>query len=442
MNTTSFLNSKKHSSHLTRPAVVALSWVTTIALALLAAPALQAQTFTVLHSFTGGVDGNWPAAGLTMDAEGNLYGTTEYGGHEGVHCDGGACGTVFKLTRRGSTWVLNSVYEFKGGLDGKFPVARVVFGPDGRLYGTTSRGGGSGYGGEGNGTVFSLTPPATVCKSAVCPWAETIVYRFGGADGDVPNGEVVFDQTGNIYSTTQGGGGLACNCGVVYKLTPSNGSWTEHILYSFTGAADGASPNGTLIFDSNGSLYGTTLLGGGAFSECSGGCGTVYELTPSGSGWTENTLYAFQDQDDGAFPVAGLIFDQEGNLYGAASTGEVNNGGTVFELTHSSGNWTFLPLFSFPSMTFGSPGPQASLVMDAAGNLYGTTLTDGAYGEGSAFKLSNGSLGWTQTVLHDFTGGSDGAVPFSNLVFDTSGNLYGTAAGGGTGAGVVFEIML
>ena len=132
----------------------------------------QSQTYTALYSFTGGTDGYWPYAGLTMDAEGNLYGTTKYGGYAGVHCN--RCGVVFKLTRTGSSWALSTLYEFKGGLDGKFPVARVVFGPDGRLYGTTSEGGSDGDGGEGDGTVFSLTSPATVCKTALCPWTETI----------------------------------------------------------------------------------------------------------------------------------------------------------------------------------------------------------------------------------------------------------------------------
>ena len=396
MNTTSLLNSEKYSTHLTRTAFGTLSFVTMIALALIAVPTLHAQTYTVLHSFTGGADGYWPYAGLTIDAEGNLYGTTKYGGYEGMHCDGGACGTVFKLTRRGSTWVLNSLYEFKGGDDGKFPVARVVFGPDGRLYGTTSRGGGNGYGGEGNGTVFSLTPPATVCKTALCPWTETILYRFaGGSDGDVPNAEVVFDRTGNIYSTTEGGGELDCEglgCGVVYKL-PSSGGWTESVLYSFTDSTDGATPEGTLTFDANGNLYGAALHGGGGFTDCAFGCGAVYELTPSGSGWAENTLYIFQDQDDGVLPYAGLIFDQGGNLYGSASVGGVNNGGTVFELMYSNGSWTPVRIFGLQGSPFGTPGPRASLVMDAAGNLYGTTSNDGAYGDGSAFELTNGSVG-------------------------------------------------
>lgn len=404
----------------------------------------QSQTYTVLHSFTGG-DGYWPYAGLTIDAEGNLYGTTLYGGYEGAPCDGGSCGTVFKLTRTGASWILSTLYAFKGGDDGKFPLARVVFGSDGRLYGTTSRGGGNGNGGDGNGTVFSLTPPPTVCRNTLCPWAESILYRFaGGSDGDLPNGEVVFDEIGNIYSTTQGGGELDCGgfgCGVVYKLTPSSRGWTENVLYTFTDSTDGAIPNGTLIFDANGDLYGAALLGGGGFSDCYLGCGTVYELIPSGSGWTENTLYVFQAQNDGEWPISGLIFDSVGNLYGTASAGGVNNGGTVVELVHASGSWTLYRIFSFPTISGGTPGPQGSLVMDAAGNLYGTTSYDGPFGNGSAFELTN--VGWTQTVLHNFTDGDPGggSVPFSNLVFDAHGNLYGTTSHGGRrGGGVVFEI--
>ena len=220
--------------------------------------------------------------------------------------------------------------------------------------------------------------------------------------------------------------------GAVYELTPSGGGWSENVLYSFPGgASDGYFPQSGVALDNIGNLYGTTYYGG------TYGAGTVYRLTPSGSGWAENILYNFQAGDDGGYPFGGLIFDQFGNLYAATPTGGSGGGGTVFELTPSDGNWTFSVLYSFSAGT----GPYGSLTMDAAGNLYGTTFTVGAYGYGSVFKLTFSGGGWSATDLHDFTGGSDGGNPFGNVTLKPNGKLYGTASGGGAyGLGVVWEI--
>jgi len=373
---------------------------------------------------TGGPDGADPRARLTMDAEGNFYGTTRVGGKYGY-------GTVFKLAHKGSAWILTPLYTFAGGADGAQPKNRVIFGPDRSLYGTTDRGGG-GPCDSGCGTVFKLTPPATACKSAVCSWTKTLIYQFmGGSDGANPaHNDIIFDQAGNIYGTTLFGG--PGNLGTVYELMPVNGSWMESVIHSFSGTLDGFNPETGVTLDGAGNLYGTTYYGG------TYDAGIVYQLTPSESGWTENILYEFgQDNDPGTNPASGLIFDQSGNLYGATPTGGSGGGGSVFELTPSNGNWTFNVLYALGQGT----GPYGTMIMDAAGNLYGTTYTIGAYGYGSVFKLAPSGGGWAYTDLYDFTGGSDGGYIWAGLVMDANDNLYGAASSGGAyGNGVVFEV--
>ncbi len=383
----------------------------------------QAATFNVIYTFTGQSDGATPYAGLTMDRLGNLYGTTSAGG--------AGYGTVFQLKRSGSSWIQSTIYTFTGGNDGAGPRARVVLGPDGALYGTTLSGGGGGCGTQGCGTAFRLA-----CNTAICYWKETILHRFtGGTDGGQPLGDLVFDRSGNIYGTTQQGGlAQSCaglGCGIVFQLSHSNANWTENVLYQFAGGSDGSTPNGGVVFDHSGNLYGTTLKGG------SSNFGTVFQLTPSGSGWTQNVLYSFQDLLDGAYPDSGVMFDASGNLYGATILDGTGGGGTVFELTPSGSNWIFSVVYGLT----GNAGPFGNLSLDSAGNLYGTTYQDGAYTAGSGFKLTL-SLGiWTYTTLYNFAGGNDGGLPVSNLVFDSSGNRYGTASyGGSDGDGVVFEI--
>ncbi|MFZ0794834.1 MAG: choice-of-anchor tandem repeat GloVer-containing protein, partial [Candidatus Korobacteraceae bacterium] len=190
--------------------------------------------------------------------------------------------------------------------------------------------------------------------------------------------------------------------------------------------------------DSAGNLYGTTSAWGYGDTGC---CGTVFQLVNSGSGWTENTLYQFTDGNDGRIPYGGVIADAAGNLYGTTTTDGANGGGTVFELSPSGGGYTYQTLYSFSGEAGLEVGPYDDLAMDSAGNLYGTTYLDGRYGWGNVFKLAPSGSGWTYTSLHDFTGGSDGASPRCRLVFDSSGNLYGTTSIGGTnGYGVVFKI--
>jgi len=380
----------------------------------------QAQTYTVLHSFTNATDGANPTAGVTIDRAGNLYGTTSHGGI--------GHGTVYKLQRKGSSWALNPIYSFAGGAEGASPTARVILGPDSLLYGTTT------YGGSQNaGTVFRLAPSPKACSRAICPWTETLLYVFSGAaDGANPGyGDLVFDQAGNLYGTTYSGG--ESSEGIVFELMASNGMWTENSIYSFSGS-NGSGPLNGVIFDSAGNLYGTTYQGGRY------GYGTIFQLSPS-MGWTESVLHSFGYQNDGAYPRAGLIPDQSGNLYGATSDFAPGGGGLVFKLSPSGDSWTYLNVYNLTGTAFNRCGPWGDLAVDAAGNLYGTTFCDGPNKLGSVFKLTFSGGLWIYTSLHDFTGGNDGANPISNVVIDASGNLYGTAsAGGALGYGVVWEI--
>jgi uncharacterized repeat protein (TIGR03803 family) len=380
-----------------------------------------------------------------MDQAGNIYGTTASGGPSGY-------GDVFKLTRKGSGWVFSSLHDFTGRSDGCRPFSGLIFDGAGSLYGTTAYGGTPGCpdnGGPGNGVVFKLRPP--LCLTTLCPWKETVLYDFaGGSDGSNALGgyALVFDQAGNLYGTTSNGGLQGCEggCGTVFELSPSGSGWTETVLYRFTGGSDGAIPTSTLIFDQAGHLYGTTISGGlpGCPFLNYYGCGTAFELSRSGSGWTESVLYSFTGRGDGSRPVGGLIFDPSGNLYGTTQSGGDGGGGTVFQLVPSNGSWTLETLNSFS----GTDGSSATLALDGAGNLYGTTIADGAYNQGNIFELKPSNGGWTYTSLHDFCSEprcADGDASASTVIFDRNGNLYGTAVSGGVTAnidndGVVWEI--
>jgi uncharacterized repeat protein (TIGR03803 family) len=404
-------------------AAITLASALTFALAIFttATQSAQAQTYQSIHNFTGAT-GDRSLAGLAIDSEGNLYGTTAWGGASGI-------GSVFELKKTASGYVYSLLHSFAGGNDGQFPASAVVIGTNGVLYGAAVGGGD----GRSDGVVFSLKPPAKGCGTS-CSWTESVLYRFtGGDDGRNPWGGVILDAKGNLYGTTANG---ATAGGVVYELIPSDGVWTIKILYTFTGGADGDSPLSGVTFDHAGNLYGTTSSGGdgGGF-----GNGAVYELTPSGSGWTEHTLYDFQNGSDGATPQAGVMIDSSGNVYGDTPCCGSGNGGTVFELTSSNGEWAFHLLYSL-SGDFG-PGPEGNLIMDSAGNLYGTTLDDGVHDKGSVFKLSPGESGWSYTSLEDFTGGFEALGATGGVVFDKEGNLYGaTYSDGGSINGVVFEI--
>jgi uncharacterized repeat protein (TIGR03803 family) len=394
---------------------------------------VQAQTYTVIHNFTGGSDGANPASGLTIDRAGNFYGTASTGGV--------GYGTVFKLVNHDSAWLTIPLYSFTGRDDGAGPFATMTLGPDGRLYGTTQEGGGSSCGGEypGCGTVFLVTPPSKPSGRILGGWTDQVLHAFtyGGPDGIFPEfAELVFDHVGNIYGTTTGGG--SGDNGTVYKLTRSGDAWTESFVHLFEGA-DGSDPWSGVIFDSAGNLYGVTESGG-AYNY-----GAIYDLMPSGSGWTESVLYSLQGGGDGSAPYGGLIFDQLGNLYGTTA-GTPNGSGTVFELIKlPNGSWTHVVLYRFSQVGYNG-GPISSLVMDATGNLYGTTLYDGAYEYGSVFELTPSAGGWVFTDLHDFTGGSDGGYGEGSVILGHDGHIYGTAAIGGAyycpyqGCGVVWEI--
>jgi uncharacterized repeat protein (TIGR03803 family) len=387
----------------------------------------HAQTFTVLHSFTGGGDGFSPT-GMAIDSAGHFYGATRYGGSHGW-------GVVYRLANKDSNWTLLPIYSFLGDPDGGEPNG-VVIGPDGKLYGTTW------FGGEGSGTVFNLAPPATICVAILCPWTETQLHIFTEfPDGAQPtNADLAFDQSGNIYGTTitGGDGGIfgGCQefgCGTVYELGRTGNGWDESVLYQFVNGAD-HNPWSGVVRDSAGNLYGTA--------------GDVYRLSQNGNNWIQTTIYNFPDPGDGTDAQAGLVMDASGNLYGSTTSGGSGNGGTAFELSPSQGGWTFNVIYSFFQLATGAPGgPVNPLTIDAAGNLYGATLFDGAYGHGNVFKLTRQNGSWSYTSLHDFTAGSDGAAPISKILIDSQGNLYGSATYGGIqnancdgGCGVIFKI--
>ncbi|MBZ5538963.1 MAG: hypothetical protein LAN61_00440 [Acidobacteriia bacterium] len=365
----------------------------------------QAQTYNVLYSFTGGADGAYPYAPLVLDETGNLYGTTEYGGTYQQ-------GAVFKLDSSGTETVLHS-FKVSGTGDGQYPFAGLMLDEAGNLYGTTQFGGTFG-----KGTVFKVDTSGK----------ETVLYSFtGGADGANPRAGLVQDGRGNLYSTTYNGGSGSCvvGCGIVFKLDVIRNE--EKVLYTFTGGADGSNPSG-VILDKAGNLYGTTLNYG------SSGYGTVFKLSKSGK---ETVLYSFTGGTDGSYPYADLVLDERGNLYGTTQGGI---GGNVFKLGRS-GKLTVL--HSFTGSGDGAQ-PFAGLALDEAGNLYGTTYWGGVSNAGTIFKVdANGG----ESVLHSFTGGTDGAFPYAGLVQDAVGNLFGTtiygggaSPGGASGFGTVFKL--
>jgi uncharacterized repeat protein (TIGR03803 family) len=265
-------------------------------------------------------------------------------------------------------------------------------------------------------------------------WAETVIYRFleGVNDGNYPAyGNVIFDSDGNLYGTTYEGG-TACGdgaCGTVFKLTPvPSGGFTES-TYDFRGRSGGGNPLSGVIMDAAGNLYGTTSNDNYP--------PVAYELTPSNVGWNETTLYIFSNL---SVPMGGVIFDGAGGLFGTTADDFEASGNTIYQLSPSAGQWTYSLLYTF-SGSSGQIGPWSGVVRDVNGDLYGTTFTEGTYGDGSVFKLTPASSGWIYTTLHDFTGGDDGANPIGGVALDANGDLYGTTAyGGGNGYGVVWEI--
>ena len=432
---------KKRSGVLT--ALVAMITVTLFMTGTRAA----AQKERVLYSFDG--DSIYapahPTASLISDAAGNFYGTTLDGG---ASC-AGACGTAFELSPQPSGgWKQIVLHSFQndGQQGGYYPRAGLVSDPAGNLYGAAYLGGNTSCDIFGSGTVFELLP--TVGGG----WKEKVLHSFDSTgdctDGSGPYGGLNLDAAGNLYGTTSAGG--VDNYGTVFELSPSaGGSWTETVLHSFNGY-DGQAPYASLIFDPAGNLYGTTTLGGNLFY------GTVFELSPaSGGRWTEKVLHSFDTGSGGYQPQAGVILDAAGNLYGTTTYGGIgtctNLCGTVFELSPTaSGGWTKKTLHHFTNNGKDGYAPGAGLTFDHAGNLYGTT-EDGGNGTSSACSPGCGTVfeltpaaggGWAEKVLHNFGQyKNDGQFPEAGVVFDTAGNLYGTTnAGGAILGGTVFQI--
>jgi len=338
--------------------------------------------------------------------------------------------TICVAARAASEKVL---YAFHG-QDGWGP-SSVILGPDRALYGTTGLGGTNSCLGRGCGVVFRLT------RGANGKWHETVLHDFAGKDGEFPSGALVADKSGNLYGTTVDGA-PSCSqlgCGVVFELAREKpGKWTFKVLHNFV-LTDGANPYAGMIFDSTGNLYGTASSGGN-LSACSaeGGCGVVFKLTPDGKGhWTETVVYAFNGSDGGG-PMGSVTFDSSGNLYGTTSYGGANGGGTVFELTPGkNGQWSEQVLHSFSFDTRDGYEPVYGVILDSAGNFYGTTQfggTVGGQGWGTAFRLApEGGGKWKETILRTFDRdkGPGGGFISSGLILDGKGNLYGTADAGG-----------
>jgi uncharacterized repeat protein (TIGR03803 family) len=397
---------------------VLITRTTILASTVIATVAAQAQTYTVLHRFTGSPDGAGPLAGLIADPAGNLFGTTPVGGASGW-------GTVFKVDNTGEKVLYSFPAGPAEGETGGGPAGGLIRDSAGNFFGTTQEGGASNA-----GTVFKLDTAGN----------PTILYSFtGGADGGLPLRGVIRDAAGNLYGTTYAGGQFTntCQfrngCGVVFKIDPAG---AYNVLYFFRNGPDGAQPMAGLIRDSEGNLYGTTQHGG-VFD-----FGTVFRLDKSGV----TVLHSFRGGTDGVGPYAGLIRDQAGNLYGTTYVGGASGGGTVFKVDTADAETV---LYSFAGGADGGY-PAAGLAMDSAGNLYGTTQGGGVAswysGYGVVFEVQ---LSGMETVLYTFTQGSDGGVPSAALTLDSAGNLYGTTQlqGGYTGrgefpfgCGVVFKI--
>jgi uncharacterized repeat protein (TIGR03803 family) len=397
--------------------------------ALLLAPVVWAKPkFEILYAFKCCSQGAGLWSSLIFDKAGNLYGTSSGGGAYGD-------GTVYELTPKSNgKWSEKVLHSFDFYDDGESPLGAVTFDPAGNLYGTTYDGG--AYGG---GTAFELTP------NSDGNWTETTLYNFCSQgpycnDGAEAASGVVIDSTGNLYGPALVGG--SDGGGVVFDLTMNSTGWTESVLYNFgSQEGDGSLPYAGLIWDAAGNLYGTTE-NGGTYS-----AGTVYEMKHSADGWKEHTIYEFKGgKNDGAGPrVGALVFDKSGNLYGTTTGGGTHECfgtggcGTVYRLTRDPhGYWKDSILYDFVGGRFGD-NPGAGVAVDAAGNLYGGTLYGGS-GCGLLYELKRHPHGkWKYSIVHTFEG-SDGCQPNANMVLDSKGNLYGTTIGGYGPAGVVYEV--
>ena len=401
-----------------------------------------AQTESLLHSFDDSTgDAELPIGGVVADASGNLYGTGSGGGT--TFHNTGAVFELKPITGRG--WTEKVLHNFIGA-NGLYPVAAPILDASGNLYGTTIWGGGLGVtycGQDGCGTVWELSPKVGG------GWTETLLHRFdpNGSDGLTPYGGLIFDAAGNLYGTTLLGGTFIQ--GTVYELTPkAGGGWTEKILHSFGNGEDGQQPRASLIFDASGNLYGTTALGGpygvGTVFELlpKAGGGWTEKILHN---FNSNGSDGYGPLGSLIFDASGNLYGT--TAQGGSSSSCVNNQtptcGTVFELIPGlDGRWAEKVLHNFDNNGTDGINPMANLTLDASGNLYGTTYGGGSYGSGTVFELTPAGGGsWTETTVHSFGFGTDGSEPNAGLIFGAGGSLYGTTfAGGAHAGGVVFEI--
>jgi hypothetical protein len=395
-----------------------------------------AQTETVIHNFSGtGNDGSDPQNGRLLALNGKFYGVTGFGGANGA-------GVVYAIQLQSDgTWRGTTLYSFTGGNDGNFPLGSLIADPAGNLYGVTALGGV-----QGGGTAYKLT------RTATGTWQFTLLWSFG-ASGDAANpfAGLAMDKSGKLFGTSSDGG--LYSSGTVFELSPSaTGAWSEKVLYSFGAASsDGANPYAALTIDSSGNLYGTTLGGGSASCDpFTLGCGIVFELSRTSGGWTETILHLFQaDGTDGFYTQSPLVMDKAGNLYGTTQYGgsrgqcvvgfSTQGCGTVFELSPSSSGWTEQILYDFPGGSGGSL-PDSGLLLDHAGNLFGE-MASSSTSNGAVYRLVRTTSGkWSSRILVNFNG-TDGNNPQGGLIFDGSNSLLGTTITGGTGGhGVVFQL--
>jgi len=388
------------------------------------------QTERVVYEFQGGSYGYEPSGGLISDHLGNFYGATFLGGRGGR-----GKGTIFQLSRpagQGGHWTESVLYSFTGGYDGAAPFGELIFDHAGNLYGIGQFG---GY--EGGGVVFELKPQGAT-------WKESVIYNFSNSDS--PVGGLAFDKAGNLYFATRQGG--KNGEGSVIQLAPLQGGWAVTLLHSFRAGNGGTNPVSGPIVGNSGDLFGLTNDGGQA-----GDFGHVYELkapATRGGTWTARVLYAFQSVGDGLWPIGRLVFDREGNLYGATLDGGASNSGNIFELTRQGDSWSKTELYAFCGQSNCTDGalPNGSLIFDGKGNLYGTTENGGNYCTvcGVVFELTPPATQggtWTETVIYSFDGlGNDPYEPMAGLTRGKYGRLWGTTVGGGAvQGGTVFKIL-
>ena len=446
-------------------------WSILYALILALAPPSSAQwNEQVLYSFQGGSDGSTPVGAIVFDKQGNLYGATSYAASPS--CPGvGGCGMVYQLSppaNNGGPWTETILHVFQGLAfgDGGGPEGGLVMDAEGNLYGTTAYNGTGGCrpgGLVGCGVVYEMSPPAQPGGT----WTETVIYSFqGGNDGSFPWGDLVFDKAGNLYGATAFGGGkgtncgdsLYQNCGTVFEVSPpqtKGGAWTEKVLFSFAGlepwsiAADGSEPNGGLVFDEAGNIYGTADYGGSNIENCgSSGCGAVFELIPpkeKGGAWTEDVLYRFLGHpNDGARPNGNLVIVDD-EVYGTTYGGGSAQVGILYSLEHANSRWVKTTLYTFsgyPSLS----NPEGGLTITKDGDVLGTAVNGGASGGGIFRVMPPAGNGWSILDLYNFGRAPAASGPRAELVSDGANDFYGITQVGGTGqacdggCGTVYEV--